>query len=104
MSSDGFPLPPELFILACHHLPTTDLLNASHVSSKWRRTLVSNPKLWQGLDGLDLTKPRVLEQAAACLARAEGQLKGLQLGLPDDADRLLEFFVGGRSPRTIVSA
>ncbi len=103
MSADGFPLPPELFVLACRHLPTSDLIALSHVCAKWRRTLLSTPRLWSTLDGLDLNKPRVLEHAAACLGRAGGQLCSLRVGLPDSAERLVEYFVAGRSPRTIVS-
>lgn len=103
MSSEGFPLPPELFVLAANHLPTDDLITASHVSSKWRRTLLGNPKLWSNLDGVDLTKPRVLDRAKACLQRTDGQLSSLELGLPDDAERLVQFFVSGRTPRTVVS-
>ena len=50
-------LPDELRIGIMSHLPTADLVSASHVCVQWRQTILSAPLLWSNLDLNCLKRP-----------------------------------------------
>jgi hypothetical protein len=86
--ASAFPLPLELFIQVGSYLSTDDLINATHVSQSWRKTLIGTPLLWAELDGVDLTKSSALGRAETLLARANGGLTKLHVGLPNDKEKI----------------
>jgi len=86
--TSAFPLPLELFTQVGSYLSTDDLINATHVSQGWRKTLIGTPLLWTELDGVDLTRPGAVERVESLLGRANGGLKRLEIGLPKDKDKI----------------
>lgn len=48
-SSPIYRLPPESLAMVASHLDTDDLFTTAHVSSHWRATLLSFPRLWSNI-------------------------------------------------------
>jgi len=84
-------LPDELCIGIMSHLPTADLVSASHVCVHWRQTIFSTPLLWSNLDFNCLNRPWPVSAIQTLVQRSKplpikftyrnDQPKGLEEGL-----------------------
>lgn len=59
-----YRLPPDVLFLIASYLPNGSLINATHVSHRWRETLISFPTLWSDIR-------LFLEQASKFLERSK---------------------------------
>ncbi|ORY88254.1 hypothetical protein BCR35DRAFT_324323 [Leucosporidium creatinivorum] len=85
-------VPGEILLEVASYL-TEDLIPLTHVCVRWRRLILSQPVLWERLDGrnaVEVASFEAVERVRAVASRSRGHLKSLYLGFNLSGDRALE--------------